>query len=358
MRVFDSPPAPAVPLPGQPPEVLWPTAGWTKGDLADHVEADRLAALVDGAFPDPDGSPLGASLALVVVHRGELVLERYGATAGPDTELISWSMGKSFVHALVGILTKEQRLDPARPLGVPEWSAAGDLRNTITLDHLLRMVGGTEFIEDYVDEQASHCIEMLFGDGAEDMGAYAATLPSIARPDEVFNYSSGTTNIITRALAEMVGSGPTFDSWMRDVLLGPLGMDSARLTFDGAGTWVGSSFLHATARDFAKFGLLYLRDGLWEGRRLLPEGWVDYARTAQAVGDEGELYGAHWWIWDHDHDVFACQGYETQRILLDPATDVVLVRLGKTPSEKAEAVDEWLKEVLGCFRTKGATPVD
>ena len=204
------------------------------------------------------------------------------------------------------------------PAAVPEWQGADDDRRFITLDQLLRMVPGTEFVEDYVDDRISHCIDMLFGAGNPDMAAYTAALPAIAPPDTVFNYSSGTTNLICRILADLVGPGGRFEAWMRAELLDPIGMRSAEPTFDGAGTWVGSSFLEATAREFAKFGYLYLRDGVWEGRRLLPEGWVDYARTPRAADDEGSVYGAHWWIWDPDAGVFACQGYETQRILVDP----------------------------------------
>ncbi len=150
-------------------------------------------------------------------------------------------------------------------------------------------------------------------------------------------------------MAQIVGSGDAFDAWIRRALLDPIGMRSADPGFDGCGTWVGSSFLHATARDFAKFGLLYLRDGMWEGNRLLPSGWVDGARTVRAHSEDGRAYGSHWWIWDEHREVFAAQGYETQRILVDPASDVVVVRLGKTPADKSEAVDAWLREILACF---------
>lgn len=349
-RVLPPSPAPLTSLPVQPPDTPWPTAGWPEGPGPSGVDTDRLHQLLDRAFPDPQGEPFGQSLAAVVVCEGRLVAERYARSAGADVPLISWSMAKSFTHALVGILVKDGALDIHDPAPVPEWSGVDDPRRRITLDHLLRMVPGTEFVEDYVDDNVSHCLDMLFGEGNPDMAAYTAALPAVAAPDTVFNYSSGTTNVITRALADIVGSGPRFEEWMRTVLLEPLGMRSATLTFDGAGTWVGSSFLHATARDFAKFGLLYLRDGIWEGERLLPAGWVDYGRTLRACDAEGAGYGAHWWIWDEHRDVFAAQGYETQRILVDPGSDLVVVRLGKTPAEQGPAVDAWLGDLLDCFR--------
>lgn len=211
------------------------------------------------------------------------------------------------------------------------------------------MVSGLVFNEDYVDEETSHCIDMLFGDGAEDMAAYTVNQPAADRPNTAFNYSSGTSVVLCRILADLFGSGPRFEAWARKVLLEPIGMD-ATFTFDSAGTWVGSSFLHATARDFAKFGLLYLRDGVWDRQRLLPEGWVDYARTAQACDEEGNIYGAHWWIRPGDDGAFCANGYETQRILVDPAADLVLVRLGKTPIELADNVDSWLDEIRVLFR--------
>ncbi|MEL6981233.1 MAG: serine hydrolase [Actinomycetota bacterium] len=341
-------PPPAVPLPAQDDAVAWPTTAWPTAEPDPSVAAD-LQAIVDEGFaePTPD-SPYGLPLALVVIHRGRLVLERYGPTAGPDEQLISWSMAKSITQALIGILVGQGQLDVDGPAPVPEWANADDPRRAITVDQLLRMVPGLRFNEDYVDADTSHCIEMLFGVGKEDMAAYAASQKLIAEPDQLFNYSSGNTNILCRILADAVGRGPDFEAWMREVLLDPIGMDGV-LTFDKAGTWVGSSFLDATARDFAKFGLLYLRDGVWDGQRLLPEGWVDRARTHRATGAEGERHGAQWWLWPCDPDVFYASGYETQRIIVDPAADLVLVRLGKTPIERADTVDAWLERIRLAF---------
>ena len=346
MPVFAAPGPLIHDLPTQPDGVPWPTDEWPEADTAPA----RLVELADEAFAAPDDGPWGMSLALVVIQGGQLVLERYGPTASATESLISWSMAKSMAHALVGVAVRDGLVDIHERAAVPEWADPADPRHAITLDQLLRMSGGTEFVEDYVDDEVSHCIDMLFGAGNADMAAYTAALPAIAAPDEVFNYSSGTTNLVCRILADLVGSGPDFERWMSTELLDPLGMTSSRLTFDDAGTWVGSSFLHATARDFAKFGQLYLRDGIWDGTRLLPEGWADYARTPRAADHEGSVYGAHWWIWDPEAGVFACQGYETQRILVDPGSDAVVVRLGKTPIEKAPHVDRWLKDLLATLR--------
>ncbi len=348
MTVLPSGSAPATPLPAQDPEVPWPTQSWPIGEPPAAIAA-TLPALIDEGFAEPslDG-PFGLPLALVVIHRGRLVAERYGPTAGPDEQLISWSMAKSITQALVGVLVADGRLDLHAPAPVPEWAAADDPRRAITIDHLLRMVSGLEFNEDYVDAGTSHCIEMLFGSGKDDMAAYTASQQAVAEPDEVFNYSSGTTNVVCRILADTVGRDQDFERWMRASLLDPIGIDPI-LTFDGAGTWVGSSFLDATAREFAKFGLLYLRDGCWDGRRLLPDGWVDRARTHRATDEEGDRYGSHWWLWPNGTDVFHASGYETQRIIVDPGSDLVIVRLGKTPTERAATVDDWLERIRLAF---------
>lgn len=345
---------PPISLQSQPPDVAFPTSDWPTGPPP-KTTAEQLELVLDEAFGSerPVDDPFGQSLAFVAIHRGRLVAERYGPTAGPDEPLISWSMAKSFTHALIGVLVRDGRLslDDAAP--ITQWhderSRPDDPRSAITVDQLLRMVPGLEFNEDYVDEATSHCIEMLFGAGASDMAAYTASQALIHEPGSRFNYASGTTLLLCRILADAVGAGPAFERWMNDVLLAPLGIE-ARLTFDDAGTWVGSSFLHTTARDFAKFGLLYLRDGVWDGQRILPEGWVDYARTPRAVDDDdGGRYGAHWWIRRDDDSVFYASGYETQRIIVDPGADLVLVRLGKTPTTQADHVDDWLDRIRLLF---------
>jgi CubicO group peptidase (beta-lactamase class C family) len=291
------------------------------------------------------------TLAEVVVHRGRIVHETYGPGTGPDTTLISWSTAKSVTHALVGIAVRKGLLDIDAPAPVPEW--AGDERGAITLRQLLHMSSGLRFVEDYVDDAISHCLDMLFGSGQADVAAYAAALPLDHPPGSVFNYSSGTTNIISRALGQAVGAGEAgMRAFMETELFGPLGMTSADPRFDAAGTFIGSSFLYCTARDFARFGELYLADGVWEGTRILPEGWVDFARTAAPVPVAEEFgYGAHWWLWDgHGFPgTFAAHGYEGQYVIVRPRRDLVVARLGKTPIEVRPPVIEHLQELLGSW---------
>ena len=255
---------------------------------------------------------------------------------------MSWSIAKSVLHAAVGILVGEGRLTPDAPAAVPAWAGSGDARAAITLEHLLEMRDGLDFTEEYVDASVSDVIEMLFHAGKEDTAAFAADRRLAAPPGERFNYSSGTANIVSGIVARLVGPGEAYGGWLTERLFAPVGMASARPRFDAAGTWIASSYLHATARDYARFGLLYLRDGCWDGRRLLPEGWVDHGRLARSVHPEdGRLYGAHWWVVGDRHGSFWASGYLGQSVLVCPGLDLVVVRLGKTPAERADALTAW-----------------
>jgi CubicO group peptidase (beta-lactamase class C family) len=290
------------------------------------------------------------TLAEVVVHGGQVVHETYGPGTDAATPLISWSMAKSVTQALVGIAVRQGLLDVDQPAAVPSWQRDGDPRRPITLRQLLNMRSGLRFVEDYVDDGVSDCLAMLFGAGQSDVAGYAASLPLEHEPGTVFNYSSGTTNIICRVLGDAIGGGEAgMRRFMDRELFEPLGMASADPRFDGSGTFIGSSFLYCTARDFARFGELYLADGVWQDRRLLPEGWVELARSPVPVSPDEEFgYGAHWWLWDTKGfaGTFAAHGYEGQYTIVRPDRDLVVVRLGKTPTEVRPPVIERLCGLL------------
>jgi CubicO group peptidase (beta-lactamase class C family) len=259
-------------------------------------------------------------------------------------------MAKSMLHAVVGILAGDGRLDIDAPAAVPEWSSADDPRHAITLRHLLAMRDSLDFVEDYVDERVSDVIEMLFGAGQADMAHFAADRPLAAAPGERFNYSSGTSNLISAVVARTVGAGQLYEQFLVEHLFAHLGMHSATPEFDAAGTWVASSYVRASARDFARFGLLYLRDGVWDGTRLLPAGWVDYGRTIASVDPIDGPYGAHWWGVDGDTlGTFRASGYEGQSITICPAHDLVVVRLGQTPAAHYPDLARWRAAVVRAF---------
>lgn len=339
------------PLPAQPVDVPWPTKEWPEGPASREADA-RLGPLLDLAFGDPAASSLGETHAFLAVQGGRVVAERYGRGFDAGSTHPSWSQAKSMTHALIGILVREGKIEIHAPADVPEWQADGDPRKFITLDQLLRMSSGLKFAEDYVDVGVSDVIEMLFGAGKGDVAAFAAKFPLIHPPGQVWSYSSGTTNIVARAASRAASlSGDAFRDFMASELFGPLGMASAQPKFDAAGTFIGSSFCYCTAQDFARFGLFYLRDGVWDGRRILPEGWVDYARTPTPVPETERLgYGAHWWLGMAGPGSFSANGYEGQYTVLVPELDLILVRNGKTPLEQKDAVMDWLGEVADCFR--------
>ncbi len=311
------------------------------------VPADTAITTVSDALFAPHADH-GVSLALVVVRGGEVIHERYGhqppsifGPGGPvtaDTPLISWSMAKSIVHAATGILVGDGALELDAPAPVPAWR--GSAKQDITLLQLLEMRSGLRFVEDYEDAATSNCLAMLFGDGAADMAGYAADLPLDHPPGEVWNYASGTTNIICRILGDVVGGGRAgMEAFLRDRLFGPAGMTSTRADFDPAGTFVGSSYVHATARDFARFGELYRHDGVAGGRRVLPAGWAAHAATQVAVDPENGLgYGRHWWLFPSLPGSLACCGYEGQHIIVVPERELVVVHLGKVPADRIEAL--------------------
>jgi CubicO group peptidase (beta-lactamase class C family) len=315
-----------------------------------------LDGLLDEAFA------LDRTFAVVIRHRGEVVAERYGdvleqfdAPPDPitaDTPLLSWSMAKSVLHALVGMLVLDGALELEAEADVPRWRGDDDPRRRITLEHLLTMTDGLDFFEDYEDFERSDAIAMLFGDAKDDVAAYAEQRPLAHEPGTRFSYSSGTSNVVSGIVARTVGPGHPYEDFLQHRLFDRLGMTSARATFDGAGTFIASSFVYATARDYARFGQLYLQDGVWEGERLLPEGWVDHGRRYRNTDEEtGAGYGAHWWTLagDNPHGLFWANGFEGQRILVDPALDLVVVRLGKTSSDFRPQLQRWLFDVVDAF---------
>jgi len=284
------------------------------------------------------------------------VSEFYGPDVTAQTTLISWSMAKSMTHALVGIAQMDGLLDVRKSNLFPEW--ANDERQNITLQQLLEMRSGLSWVEDYVDGDSSDVIDMLFGSGKDDNARYAIAQPLVTTPGAEWLYSSGTTNIVTRllgnALGDAHGSHANTERFIRTRLLDVLGMQ-AQPKFDAAGTFVGSSYVYATARDFAKFGLLYLHDGVCNGVRILPEGWVDHARKQHAFDAETGLgYAAHWWTLPGEHNSLVAAGYEGQYIMVIPERDLVVVRLGKTVAELRNAVVADLRKVIEQFPVIGA----
>ncbi len=317
----------------------------------------------------------GITLACLAVHHGEPIAERYGVQPAnefqpetaitADSTLLSWSMAKSITHAAVGVLVGDGLLDLDAPAPVRQWQ--GTPKAAITTLQLLEMRPGLRFVEDYVDGEVSHCIEMLFGGTNPSFADYAASLPLDHTPGAVFNYSSGTTNIISRIVGdivcEQVGEVTTpddrraaIDTFLRTRLFDPAGMTSATPKFDDAGDFVGSSYVSATPRDFACFGELYLHDGVTHrgaGDRVLPAGWLDHAREPTAHdADSGFGYGRHWWTWPTFPGSLSCNGYEGQYTIVLPDDDLVLVHLGKTDVAHQRGLTMTLARLVQAIRDR------
>ncbi len=352
-----APPPNLPPLPRQPEGVPWPTREWPRAELDPRVDRALLDGLLDHAFAEPEPEDLDRTHAVVVVQGGAIVAERYAAGVAPDDTFRSWSMAKSITNALVGILVREGQLDVMQPVRVPEWSG-DDPRSRITVDQMLRMVDGLRFREAehlgggavrYYEPEESDVIPMLFGHGRGDVAGFAATLAKVAEPEARWNYNSGASNLLARLVGETVGGGVDgMRDFMQRELFGPLGMRTASPVFDKAGTFVGSAYCPSSPRDFARFGLLCLRDGVWDGRRILPEGWVDYCRTPSPQS-EG-LYGAHFWVIPGSLGTFECHGAFGQRITIVPKLDLVSVRVGETAAHKVGAVIRFCKQIVDAFR--------
>jgi CubicO group peptidase (beta-lactamase class C family) len=361
--MIDLPRLPTIPLPAQPADVPWPTEVWPSGEAPAEVDVDGLLAEL---FDNPD--QFGDTYAAIVIQHGRLLAERYGGElvhfdrdAEPvevTTRLLSWSMAKSMVHAAIGILVGEGRLDVDAPAPIAAWhEQPDDARASITVQQMLEMRDGLAFQEAYTLDAPSDVVAMLFGDGKDDMVAYAAARPIAHDPGTHFNYSSGTSVLLSRVIGDVVGGG---EDGMRAFLHGSLfdriGMRSVDPRFDPAGTFIGSSYVYAPAQDFARFGLLYLRDGVWDGERILPEGWVDHGRTVRSYDAEDDrYYGAHWWAAGDDLETFFANGYEGQSIMCVPALDLLVVRLGKTPEALKDNWSAWRLRVRDAFRVTAST---
>jgi CubicO group peptidase (beta-lactamase class C family) len=278
----------------------------------------------------------GVTDGLMVVQHGKVLVEEYGAEKSASSKLLSWSVAKSVTHALCGIAVRDGLLDIDAPAPVAQWR--GDERRRITTRHLLAMSSGLAFREDYVDGESSDVIEMLFGAGQSDMAEFAASFPLVAEPGALNSYSSGTTNIVCGILSRLLEKrADDFVAWTRRELWEPLGVGDVEMRMDGSGTFIGSSFVFMALRDWARFGELYLAGTVGDNAdmsasRILPPGWVDYARAAvPSPPGDSQPYGAHWWLWPQYPGAFAAQGYEGQHVIVLPHLNAVVCRFGRTP---------------------------
>ena len=352
-------------LPPQPTGVPWPTASWPEGapsavDLAalERAEQALFAPVGRGGLPD--------TRALLIVQGGRLVHERYAQGFGAESRFRSWSMAKSVLQALLGIRVREGALALDGPPPVPEWQSDGDPRAKLTLRHLLTMTSGLDNA-DGDDGAGSYVARILFGDLSGDTARAAAQVALVHEPGSFWAYSTATSQLLSGVLARSVGGGRAgVREFAQRELAEPLGARSLLVEFDAAGTPLGGAYAWATARDWARLGTLYLRDGAWDGRRILPEGWVDFSRQVARAPNNG-VYGAHFWVngapaesqfqpLRPGFDAFEMSGNGGQFVVIVPDRDLVLVRLGEMQVSSWDQLSGWLSDLVAAFPRRAVEP--
>ena len=334
---------------------------WPAGDtvdlanLAAGIDRAALDRAVENSFMDETPAKDIDTRAIVVVCNGLIVAERYAPGFDKDTRLLGWSASKSVTAALVGTLIADGKLALDAPTLVVEWKGANDPRGKITLRQLLNMSSGLAFKEPY--DPGSDSTQMLFQE--HDMGAYAASKTLVHAPGIFWSYSSGTANILSRIVFQKSGGSlAAYEAYSRAHLFDPAGMKSAIFEPDESGNFVGSSYLYMNARDWARFGLLFLNRGTINGHRIVPEYFVDFAR-APALADPNKGYGGQFWLngvikgaREFRHlpaDMFAAEGHNDEFIAIFPSRNAVIVRLGWTVNSAEFDRDKHFAAILAAL---------
>lgn len=285
------------------------------------INHEKLKTVINQAFTGEKKTS-----AVVVVKNNQIIGEQYGKGLNKNSLLLGWSMTKSITNTLTGILSKKGLVDIEQPVNIPEWK--GDDRSKITWNNLLQMCSGLDWDENYF--WISDVTKMLALRG--DMYKHAILPKAKYKPTENFLYSSGTTNIVAGLQRRQFNDLQAYWAFPYEELFHKIGMHSAIMEPDASGTFVGSSYCFATARDWAKYGMLYLNDGVWQGNRILPEDWVDY--TSKPAPNSNGKYGSFFWLNaggqypDAPREAYGAQGFQGQFVYIVPSQNLVVVRMG------------------------------
>ena len=309
-----------------------------------NIDYAKLTTAIENAF-DKKGEKNKRTRSVIVIYKDKIIAEKYADGFNKNSKLLGWSMTKSITATYFGILQKQGKIDIMKPAPIAEW--ATDERSKITLNDLLHMNSGLEWEENY--GKISDVTKMLFI--AEDMTKSQIDKPFVGKPNNTWNYSSGTTNLLSGILRKQFKTHQEYLDFWYSALLDKIGMHSAVIETDMAGNFVGSSYGWATTRDWAKFGLLYLHNGNWNGEQLFAPNWAKYVATP-TNGSNGK-YGAHFWLNangdfpDLPRDFYRCSGYKGQMVAIFPSQDMVVVRMGL--SEEFD-FNGFLSEVVGSVK--------
>lgn len=291
------------------------------------VDYGKLDKAADEAFDSGGAMTDLKTRSLLVLYKDSIIYERYAKGYDENTEILGWSMTKSIMNTWVGMMVKDSLLDINAKNLFPDWQ--NDNRKNIRLNDLLTMTSGLEWAEVY--SEISPATKMLYN--SEDNGGVALSQPLEFDPGTYWEYSSGTSNIISKYLRNQYSNYDDYLRFPHERIFHKLNMSNTTMEVDESGGYIGSSYCYATTRDWARFGTLYLRDGVWNGERLLPEGWIEYTKTPHPASNG--RYGAQFWTnaepryyKDAPVDMYSANGYEGQRVFIIPSKDLVIVRLG------------------------------
>ena len=311
------------------------------------IDYSKLKKAVDNTFDEGDAFAK-RTRSVVILHKDHLILEKYADGYTKDSKILGWSMTKSITATFFGILQHQGKININNPAPIQEW--ATDKRAKITLNNLIQMNSGLEWEEQY--DRICDATKMLFN--SKDMGQVQLDKLLFGKPNQSWNYSSGTTNLLSKILRNHFKTHQEYLDFWYSSLIDKIGMYSMVVETDMTGNYVGSSYAWATSRDWAKFGLLYLHNGNWFGEQLFDPSWSKYVSTPTATS-EGR-YGGHFWLnasgkyADAPRDLYYASGFQGQKIFIIPSKDLVIVRMGLTDDENFD-FNGFLKEVLGSFKS-------
>ena len=317
-----------------------------KDTVFSNVDYESLSKEIERIFDVGDAQEK-RTRSVLVLYKDQVIGEKYAAGFDRNTPILGWSMTKSITSAIYGVMVKKGMLDINDSPNVRTWSS--DDRKEITYNDLLHMNSGLEWEENYY--KISDVTRMLYHD--TDMGQSQIDKPLVGKPDETWNYSSGTTNVLAGPLMSALFENKQeyMDFWYKE-LIDKIGMSSALIETDQVGHFVGSSYGWATTRDWGKFGTLYLHEGNWNGEQVLDSSWVAYTHTP-TNGSEGR-YGAQFWLNaggyypDAPRDLYSCNGFQGQRVFIVPSKELVIVRMGLTEDDRFD-FNAFLKNVIDCI---------
>lgn len=335
-----------IPDPGYSQDTIpWPLGDVMPGPLPDGVDYAALQAVLKGAVDEPEAEPFKKTLGVAVVYKNQLIGEDYLEGYDAWTRFHGWSMTKSLTGAMAGILVHQGRMDLDAPVDIPQW--AGDDRKNITPDDIIHMCSGLEWVENYFT--ISDATVMLMQ--SDDMFASVTSCPLAHEPGTYWNYSSGDANLLSGLIRMAIGNQEEYLGFAYKNLFHRIGMLNTTVETDASGLFVASSYSYGSTRDWARFGLLMLNNGIFEGDTVLTREWVDYMKTAVPASN-GEYAGTFWLkepdpgnaLVDVPDDVFFADGFLGQRVYIIPSLSLVVVRMGYSLSNFS--TNDFLREII------------